>query len=142
MKFVKREIEDQGIDMIPLVDTIIHLIIYFAIATSFAFISGMKVSLPKAGVSEFAISQQKKIVISIKKDGTIFLDNQQMHMNQLESRLREMKKNRPDQTVVIQADKETYHGIVVSVLDLARSIGFEKMAIATEPKSEAEKLGQ
>ena len=138
MKFIPQTIEDHGIDMTPLVDIIIQLIIYFAVATTFVFISGMRVSLPKAAVQEFAVNQQKKVVISIDREGAIFLEREQVDMGQLEARLRELAKNQSDQTLVIQADKETLHGEVVTVLDLARSLGFAKLAIATEAKPESE----
>jgi biopolymer transport protein ExbD/biopolymer transport protein TolR len=138
MRFTERKIEDQGIDMTPLVDTIIQLIIYFAVATTFVFISGMRVSLPKAAVQEFAVNQQEKVVISIDRAGEIFLDREQVNMGQLETRLRELAENQSGRTLVIQADKETLHGTVVTVLDLARSLGFAKLAIATEAKPESE----
>jgi len=136
MKFIPQTIEDHGIDMTPLVDIIIQLIIYFAVATTFAFISGLKVSLPKAALSEFAVSQQKKVVVSIDRGGAIFLNREPVNLGQLESRLRELAQSQAGQTLIIQADKETLHGEVVTVLDLARSLGFAKLAIATEAKPE------
>ncbi len=137
MKFIQHKIEDQGIDMTPLVDTIIQLIIYFAVATTFAFISGMKVTLPQAGASEFAVSQQKKIVISVERDGALFFNQDPVDMAQLEQRLNELAADKDEETIVIQADQETMHGRVVEVLDLARSLGFKKLAIATSAKPES-----
>jgi biopolymer transport protein ExbD len=131
MKFIKRKIEDQGIDMTPLVDTIIQLIIYFAVATSFAFISGMKVSLPKSGTSEVSATRQKTVVV-VDQQGEIFYDNQKVDLNALRGKLDTVAKLNPDELIVIKADKGTMHGVVVTVLDLARSLGFTRLAIATD----------
>ena len=46
------------------------------------------------------------------------------------------KKQRDDALVVIEADKKVYHGLVVKVMDAAKSAGLNKLAIATQPKEE------
>jgi len=139
MRFRTRALEDPGIDVTPLVDVVFQLLIYFAVSTTFAFLGAMKVNLPKAGTAIELTASQKKIMIAIEAEGGIYLNDQPVAFKELEARLKELAKDGAGQLVVIQADKETRHGLVVSVLDLAKSAGFEKLAIATVPKSKPEK---
>jgi len=132
MNFIEEKSLDPGVDLTPLVDVVFQLIIYFAVATTFAFMGAFNVKLPQAGAPELSASQAK-VVIAIDRSGEIYFDHQQLSLEELKTRLKETAQTGKNQLVVIQADKEAKHGIVVLVLDLARSLGFEKLAIATEP---------
>jgi len=134
MRFFQAEQDDPGIDPTPLVDVVFQLIIYFAVATTFAFLGAMKVNLPKAGTSLELTASQQKIMIVIDRTGEIYLEDQLLSFSELSERMKALAEQKANSLVVIQADKDPRHGMVVSVLDLARSLGFQRIAIATEPK--------
>ncbi len=133
MKFQIKKTEEPRIDLTPLVDVVFQLIIYFAVSTTFAFMGAFKVNLPKAGTPRLSASQ-KKILIVIDRKENFYLDHKPISFKELRDFLEKEHQENPQKLVVIEADKEVHHGVVVSVLDLAKSIGFEKLAIATEPK--------
>ncbi len=142
MRFRTRAVEDPEIDVTPLVDVVFQLIIYFAVSTTFAYLGALKVNLPKAGSASELTASQNKIMVAIDAEGVIYLNDQLVVFPELKAKLKELAQTGTEQLVVIQADKSTRHGLVVSVLDLAKSLGFEKLAIATEPKMEPEKARQ
>ena len=73
----------------------------------------------------------ERIMITIRKDGTIFLDKTSVTMEALSQALRD-KLNRE---VFLKADKDVPYGIVVAVMGELREIGIEKLGMVTEPKA-------
>ena len=69
--------------------------------------------------------------------GAIYVDDQPVTLEQLESRLTRVGEQSPDTLIIIKADTGVGHGRVVAVMDLARSLGLSKLAIATEPNEES-----
>ena len=74
----------------------------------------------------------KTLRVVLTQSGVINIDGTQFKENQVEAQLAEMKKNKPESTVIIEADKNVTHGKVVFVMDASRKAGFEKFAIAVE----------
>ncbi len=131
MRFSTAQREDPRPELTPLVDVVFQLIIYFAVSTTFAYMGAMKVKLPRAGAPELA-QKISKLAIVIRQDGQAFMDEDPVTDGEIEARLVELAKTGPDTLVVIQADKEVYHGRVVRILDMAQTAGLKRLAIATE----------
>lgn len=137
MKFKRHYNLTKGeINLTPLVDVVFQLIIFFMLSSSFIMQPGIKVKLPKAETTE--IMRQKEIFIDITENGIIFFEGKQVPLERIEDLFKEVIRNKKDEEiiVVIRGDKETKHGIVVSVMDKARKCGIDKIAIATTPEFE------
>ncbi len=119
------------INLTPLIDVVFLLLIFFMVATSFSLIRGIKVDLPTTTTPQEKIEQN--IVISVTKDGKIYLDKTQISKTELVKTLKRQigEKN---SLVVINADKDTRHGMVVEVMDLAKQGGAGKLGILTTPE--------
>ncbi len=119
------------INLTPLIDVVFLLLIFFMVATSFSLIRGIKVDLPTTTTPQEKIEQN--IVISVTKDGRIYLDKTQISKTELVKTLKRQigEKN---SLVVINADKDTRHGMVVEVMDLAKQGGAGKLGILTTPE--------
>jgi biopolymer transport protein ExbD len=123
--------ETAFINLTPLIDVVFLLLIFFMVATSFALIRGIKVDLPTTSTPQEKIEQN--IVISVTKEGKIYLGKTQISKTELVKRLkRQIGKKKS--LVVINADKDTRHGMVVEVMDLAKQGGAGKLGILTTPK--------
>ncbi len=94
---------------------------------------GIKINLPSA-VSTDKI-EEKEIFINVSAEGIIFLGEKQVSPEQLAILLRSLK-NKEHFIVVIKGDIKTPHGKIVNVMDIARTSGISKIAIATIPVSE------
>jgi biopolymer transport protein ExbD len=116
------------INLTPLIDVVFLLLIFFMVTTSFSLTRGIKVDLPTTTIPQEKIEQN--IVISVTKEGKIYLDKTQISKTELVRTLKRQigKKN---SLVVINADKDTRHGMVVEVMDLAKQGGAGKLGILT-----------
>lgn len=122
------------IEIIPMIDTMFFLLVFFMIATlSMTLQRGMPVNLPEAESSTDKV--QEEVSLSITKEGTIFFNKESIMLGELESRLAAVRLKDPDPSVIINADESVQHGLVIQVMDKVRISGINNMAIATKPTS-------
>jgi biopolymer transport protein ExbD len=137
MRFKKQSKMLFGLESVALTDIIMNLFIFFFI--TFSFLSTfhktnegqVDVSLPKAATSAPPV-EKKSVMVSVAKEGSLFLDNVPLTLEQLRTHFQAEKTRGADITLVIRADKEVSHGRVVEVMDLARSEGLTRLAIAAQ----------
>jgi len=116
------------INVTPFVDVMLVLLIIFMV-TAPLLQQGIDVSLPQAKGKEMAPSE--RVVITIKKDGKLYLDKSAVTMERLRSDLVKI----PNREVFLKADKDVPYGLVVNVMGELREIGIEKLGMVTEPKA-------
>jgi biopolymer transport protein ExbD len=135
MRIQRRSIKKARIEIIPMIDTIFFLLVFFMISTlSMTRFKGMPVNLPKAASGQQAPAESA--AITINKEHQIFLDKQPVEKTSLADRLGGLIAKNPELLVVINADDGVEHGHVVEVMDIARSANVAKMAIAVKPKEQ------
>lgn len=121
------------IDMTPFVDTIFNLLIFFALSMNFLANPGITVDLPDASAPQVT-PKDRDISIAITPASEIRLDGAPVTLQALGARLKEMAAERRDPQVLIRADRRVPHGVVVAVMDAARSAGLTRLAIMTRRK--------
>lgn len=124
------------LEITPLVDVVFLLLIFFLLTATYVKNPNLDISLPKASLSQ-ATNQKRDLSIAVKKDGEIRYDNQEISVEKLEGILRAEYSENQDMVIVINADKEAKHGRVVEVMDLAKKVGFDKLAIAIQASAAA-----
>jgi biopolymer transport protein ExbD len=135
MRIQRRGIKKARIEIIPMIDTIFFLLVFFMISTlSMTRFKGMPVNLPKANSGQQASAESA--AITINKDNQVFLDKQAVDKADLPDLLREQLAKNPELLVVINADDGVEHGHVVEIMDIARGANVSKMAIAVKPKEQ------
>ncbi len=134
MNFRERK-RDSGfsIDIAPLVDVVFLLLIFFMLSTTFEVNPGIKVNLPESSSKEIK-KETKDIKIIITKSEHIYFNGKKVDLQQLKKEFAKIKNKK--RLIIIEADKFSYHGVVVSVMDVAKSLGFNNFAIATKLKPE------
>jgi biopolymer transport protein ExbD len=135
MRIQRRSIKKARIEIIPMIDTIFFLLVFFMISTlSLTQFKGMAVNLPKAASGEQASAESA--AITIDKDGRLFLNQQAVDKAALGDALKQQLANNAEMLVVINADDGVAHGQVVEVMDIVRAASAVKMAIAVKPKEQ------
>ena len=127
------ETEETGIDLAPMLDFTTNLLIFFIITTSFIKEAGTVVTKPTA---ETAFGRESgNLVIAIRDNGDIWIDRKRVEMRDVRPIMERLHIERPDDTVVIIADKGSTSGVVAEVMDEVRLAGIQIMSIAADPAS-------
>jgi biopolymer transport protein ExbD len=133
MQFKPIKREESRFDLTPLVDVVFLLLIFFMLSTTFIVAPGIKVKLPKSSSTE--VSREKKEVrVVMSQDDKIYVEQKLVSHEELGKYLKKAARENPEGMVIIQADERVTHGKVVEVMDIAKTSGFNKLAIATRPK--------
>jgi biopolymer transport protein ExbD len=136
MRLQRRSRKKARIEIIPMIDTIFFLLVFFMISTlSMAQYRGMPVNLPKAASGQQAPAESA--AITIDSQGRLFLDKEPVEKTRLGDLLRQQRAQNADLLVVINADDGVEHGRVVEVMDIVRTANIARMAIAVKPKQES-----
>ena len=129
----KRNLKKARIEIIPMIDTIFFLLVFFMISTlSMARFTGVQVNLPKAATGSQPPTETA--VISLTKEGQLFFNKSAISEESLRQSLSAELAKTPELLVVINADDGVQHGKVVEILDQARQTGATKLSIAVKPK--------
>ena len=118
------------INIIPLVDVILVLLLIFMLTAPLMH-RGIDVNLPRSTGKPTAV--EERMVLTLTKEQTVFLNDKPVPMAALDARLREVLRDRTDKTVYLKADQGLQYGFVVETMDRARRAGVEKLGMVTEP---------
>lgn len=119
-----------GINVTPLVDICLVLLIIFMVTTSYIVIPTIRVELPRAATGEATGISTLAIVLTL--DGGLYLNGTQASEADLSAAIRKEQRAKNDVQVIIGADKAVPHGRVVRTIDLAKQEGVHKFAISVE----------
>jgi biopolymer transport protein ExbD len=122
------------LDVTPMADMVFLLLIFFMLSSPVFMQPGIKIKLPKTVTAEPELGD--KLILNISKEKKLILNGKEVELENLERELRLSLLNRADKVLIVRADKEVEHGLVVEALDKAKLAGAEKLAIATEIKKE------
>lgn len=135
MRFRKTREEDPGIMIAPFIDMVFLLLIFFMVTSRFDVASGVSIQLPKVATRTFD-ERKDKITLIIDRPGHLYLKGAKTEMNELGKRLRSVVEEKGLINLVLQADKDVPHGIVVEAMDIAKTAGVHSIIIAAQWKAQ------
>ena len=119
------------INITPLTDIFLVLLIIFMVTTAVTIESAAHVDLPKAEQSTTTTPEKPKgIIVTYNADHQVFLNEKQVTEAELVPQLHDALQNSTDKIVIFQGDPKVILGDMVRILDLAKSAGAESIAIA------------
>jgi biopolymer transport protein ExbD len=125
------ETEDTGIDLAPMLDFVMNLLIFFIITTSFVKEAGITVNKQEALTAEH--KESGNILIAIRPNGDVWMDKRRVDIREVRPLIERLHVERPEDTVVIIADREAETGRLTEVMDQVKLGGVSDVAIATAP---------
>jgi len=125
------ESEETGIDLAPMLDFVMNLLIFFIITTSFVKEAGITVSRPAALTAEN--QESGNILIALRPNGDIWMDKRQVTLQEVRGLIERLHIERPDDTVVLIADRDAQTGALTKVMDQVKLGGVKDVSIATAP---------
>jgi len=120
-----------GINVTPLVDITLVLLIIFMVTASYIVNPAIKVDLPKAASG----SEQTKttLAVTIAKDGAVYLNGERASDARIVDYIHSELPKNPELQAIIAADKIVSHGDVIHVIDLVKRSGVHRFALNVEP---------
>jgi len=119
--------DSTGIDLAPMLDFVLNLLIFFIITTSFVREAGISVSRPEAitAVQE----ADGNILIAVRPNDEIWMDRRQVDLREVRPLIERLHIERPEDTVIVIADKAANAGLVAQVMDEVALGGIQEVAI-------------
>ncbi len=123
----KEVVDESGIDLAPMLDFVLNLLIFFLITTSFVKEAGVQVARPLAVSAEFR--ETGNILVAIRANGEIWMDRRRVELREVRPLIERLHLERPDDTVVVIADKQAPSGALARVMDEVKQGGVKSVAI-------------
>ena len=132
-----RAFDEPDINLVPLIDVILVLIIFFVVTATFDARSVLKLELPRA-TGEAATDPSKALIVLVNAEGRYFVDDREVlrdDVESLKSTIAEVAGSDRDRPVMLRADARTPYQAVVTVYDALGQLGFRKIMSATAPQT-------
>lgn len=123
----QRPEEEIGIDLAPMLDFVLNLLIFFLITTSFVKETGIVVDRPEALTAEHR--ESGNILIAIRANGEIWMDRRPVDLREVRPIVERLHVERPDDSVVVIGDKQAPAGILAQVMDEVKQGGVEEVTV-------------
>jgi biopolymer transport protein ExbD len=130
MDFGKRKPIEDGINMVPLINIVFLLLIFFMLTSTLVTPDRFDVDLPVSEQGRNAASQP--ITVLISPDGGYAINNESFDLGDLAPKLASLRALDPGAGVLVKADAHATTASVVNVLRRARAAGIERVALATQ----------
>ena len=123
--------EETGIDLAPMLDFVLNLLIFFIITAVFVKEVAITASRPTAKAAQS--KEAGSIVIGVKSDGSVFVGPRPTDIRAVRAAIERLHSQKPDDVVLIAAEGDAPSGIVVQVMDQARQGGVDQISISAGP---------
>ena len=125
--------KEAAVDLIPMIDIVFQLILFFLVSTTFANLPGIDLNLPSSSTSEGTTSGG--ITITMEADGGLWFNSDEVTTEGLDAALASFEEvsaeERPEYPVTLEADELVTNGAIVGVFDILRKNGFQAVNLRT-----------
>jgi len=122
------------INLIPLIDVLLVIIIFLMLTTTYAKFSGLEINLPTADASKQA-EEPNEVNVAVTAAGQVLINKTPLadgEVKTISEALRRAAGDATDPVIVINADAKTTHQSVVDVMQAAQSVGYSHISFATQ----------
>lgn len=133
MNLAPQASEEPDVNLTPMIDVVFLLLLFFMVSTSFIRESSLKVDLPEAAGQVLA-KQEQAIDIIINLNGIFIINGTTLDnpsSEQLSTYLEEAVGNVEDPHIIISADAKAEYQSIVTAMDVAQQLGYERLTLAT-----------
>ena len=132
MRFRRGLATRTNVELIPLIDVIFQLVVFFMVSTTFILTPGISLILPKSETSEPVV--MSKLVVTVVSRSELYLNQERYDLEGLDQRLSAVTEQERSEikTVVLEGDEEVSYHLLVQVLDVLRKNGFTGINLRTK----------
>ena len=135
MKFQRgRDRDEPEINLIPMIDVLLVIIIFLMLTTTYAKFSGLEINLPTADASKQA-AQPNEIDVAVTASGQVLINKSPLtaaDVKTIAEALQRAAGGRPDPVIIINADAKATHQSVVDIMQAAQTAGYPHISFATQ----------
>ena len=135
----RRQTLKREISMVPLINLVFLLLIFFMVTTTFTRETRMLITLPEADGEALVSEQQVVLELVVSRDGSYSVNGQNLinrDIKTIMAALRDASGGNADISLIITADAQATHQAVITAMDAAGRLGFESLNIATQQPQE------
>lgn len=143
MQFRRRLRPEAQVDLIPMIDVIFQLVVFFMVSSTFITTPGIALDLPSSTSSEPVT--MNRLVVTIAGPEEVYLNREQYALADLDGALSAYAEELPEEeapsgvrSVVIEADRNVSYELMVTVLDVLRQNGFRAVNLSTLQDEQSE----
>ncbi|RKY02973.1 MAG: biopolymer transporter ExbD [Spirochaetes bacterium] len=131
MRFRRRLSIRTTVDLIPLIDVVFQLVIFFMVSTTFILTPGISIELPGSTTAEPVV--MSKMIVTIVSRDEIYLNKDRYNIQELDGVLSALSQEEKAKikTVVIEGDESVSYSLMIEVLDVLRKNGFRGVNLRT-----------
>jgi biopolymer transport protein ExbD len=135
MDFRRRTGEEPEINLIPLIDVLLVVIIFLILTTTYTRYAGLEINLPSADAETHSEQQANQIDVAITATGQILVNKEGLQGNEVKfitEALIRAADGRKDPTILISGDAKATHQSVIDVMQAAQTAGFPHISFTTQ----------
>lgn len=131
MPLKTQQIEEPALNLTPMIDIVLLLVIFFMVGTQFAqYESQYEIELPKVSEAQPLTSLPDEIVVSITREGALYLGGEPRTLDEMERDLRAARERYPQQVVIIRGDADGPYQHVMTVLNICKRVRITNVQLA------------
>jgi biopolymer transport protein ExbD len=136
MRFRRGLTTRTNVELIPLIDVVFQLVVFFMVSTTFILTPGISLVLPKSETSEPVV--MSKLIVTVVSRNELYLNKEQYDVEGLDQRLGAITEEERSEikTVVVEGDENVSYSLMVQVLDVLRRNGFTGINLRTKETEE------
>jgi biopolymer transport protein ExbD len=130
-----RSREEPEINLIPMIDVLLVILIFLMVTTTYAQFSGLQVNLPQATGENTANKNNPTVTVSIDATEHYAINSRPINFTDIDSLANDLRSaagDAKDPVIVINADARTPHQAVVNIMEAARTAGMGNLTFKTE----------
>ncbi len=131
MRFKRRMTTQVNVNLVPMIDVVFQLVIFFMVSTTFILAPGISIVLPGSSTSEPVV--MGKLIVTVVSRDEIYLNKEKFNLDGLEKKLSALtlKEKEKIRTVVLQGDQSVSYSLIIEILDILRKNGFKGVNLRT-----------
>lgn len=130
--------EDPEINLIPMIDVLLVVLIFLMVTTSYAQLAELKINLPQASGEQGDSTPSKQIFVAVDSSAQYAINNVHAAFSGIDNFAQSLRKAAGDEaepTIVISADAKATHQSVINIMEAARVAGFGRITFTTQNPS-------
>ena len=131
MKFRRALRPMTNVDLIPMIDVVFQLVVFFMVSTTFVVTPGIGLVLPSSSTAEQVA--MTNLVVTVVSEGEVYLNQEALDFAGLEKRLQGLAQQETGDIkgVIVEGDRSVSYALMIDILDVLRSTGFRGVSLRT-----------